>query len=353
MLYGMLAAVLFGINAPLSKLLLDGVDPIILAGLLYLGAGAAMGVVHGGQRALGVEGAEARLSREDVPWLAGAVLAGGVLGPILLLLGLQLSPAATVSLLLNFEVVATGVVAFMLFGEAVGKRSWTAIAAVTAGGALLSIDPADGWGVSLGSLLVIGACVAWGLDNNLTGRISLKDPKRIVMIKGLAAGGFSLLLGLALGRPLPALAGALWALGLGTVSYGASIVLYVQSLRRVGAARTGAVFGLAPFVGVGLSLLVFVQAPQWPFYGALPLMIVAAVLLARERHAHEHAHAELKHTHGHRHDDGHHQHLHGPGCEDARRHAHEHTHAQLTHSHPHRPDAHHRHGHERPPAAAR
>lgn len=348
--FGILAAILFGISAPLSKLLLDGVDPIVLAGLLYLGAGMSLGLLLLLSAALGRARREASLEKRDVPWLIGAIVSGGIAGPILLLLGLARTPAATTSLLLNFEVVATGFIAFTLFRESVGKLAWWAIAAVAIGGALLSLDPSGGWGISLGGLLVLGACVAWGFDNNFTSRISLKDPKRIVAIKGLAAGAFSVLLGLSLGRPFPALSPTLWALLLGTVSYGASIALFVQSLRRVGAARTGALFGMAPFIGVTLSLVVFRQVPQLTFFLALPLMILAAVLLAREKHEHDHIHTRLCHTHSHRHDDDHHQHPHENDDTDCQSHAHEHVHETLTHAHPHMPDPHHRHEHASGPS---
>ena len=348
MVYGILAALLFGISAPLSKLLLDGVDPIVLAGLLYLGAGGSLGLLLIATRLMGIRNTEARLERRDVPWLLGAIIAGGIAGPILLLLGLKLTPAATASLLLNFEVVATGALAFAMFRESVGRSAWIAIAAVAVGGAFLSIDPSGGWGVSVGALLVLGACVAWGFDNNFTGRISLKDPKRIVAIKGLAAGSFSFLLAIALGRPLPTLATTVYALLLGTVSYGASIALFVQSLRRVGAARTGALFGMAPFIGVALSLAMFRQLPEWTFFAALPLMIVAAFLLTRERHEHEHTHLKTTHLHSHRHDDDHHDHAHEGIEQSSDPHVHEHTHLETSHSHAHRPDPHHRHDHAKP-----
>lgn len=345
MLYGFLAAALFGISAPLAKLLLEGVDPIVLAGLLYLGAGIALGATMIFLSARGQSRREARLERRDVPWLAGAILTGGVIGPILLLLGLQQTPAATASLLLNFEVVATGLIAFTLFQESVGRTTWVAIAAVAVGGALLSLDLSLGWGISAEAILILCACLAWGLDNNFTGKISLKDPNRIVAIKGLAAGAFSLLLGLGLGRPFPALQRMLWALALGSVGYGASIALFVQSLRRVGAARTGALFGIAPFIGVALSLLIFRQLPQVTFFFALPLMILAAVLLAREKHEHEHLHTGETHTHSHKHADTHHAHEHAGNDPEIASHVHEHTHEKLSHSHSHNPDPHHRHEH--------
>ena len=345
MLYGFLAAILFGISAPLAKLLLEGVDPIVLAGLLYLGAGIALGLVLLLASVMGRSSREARLEKRDVPWLVGAILTGGVVGPILLLLGLQQTPAATTSLLLNFEVVATGLIAFALFKESVGRTTWVAIAAVAMGGALLSLDPSAGWGISAGAILILGACLAWGFDNNFTGKISLKDPKRIVAIKGFAAGAFSLLLGLSLGRPFPTLSRVLWALALGSVGYGASIALFVQSLRRVGAARTGALFGIAPFIGVALSLLIFRQLPQITFFFALPLMILAAVLLSREKHEHEHLHTGETHTHSHKHDDAHHEHEHIGHDSESASHVHEHTHEAVAHAHAHKPDPHHRHEH--------
>ena len=345
MKFGILAAVLFGLSAPLSKILLDGVDPIVLAGLLYVGAGGSLTLLILARRVIGAGEMEARLEKRDIPWLAGAVVSGGIAGPILLLLGLQRTPAATTSLLLNFEVVATGLVALAFFRESVGRRAWWAIAAVASAGVLLTLEPQAGWGMSAGALLVLGACLAWGIDNNLTTQISLKDPKRIVAIKGLMAGGFSLLLGVALGRPLPSFDRALYALALGTVSYGASIALFVQSLRRVGAARTGAVFGMAPFVGVALSLILFRELPKWTFFAALPLMVIAALLLTKEKHEHTHIHAGLTHTHSHRHDGLHHGHIHNEEQSGQNGHIHKHTHEGIAHTHPHKPDPHHRHEH--------
>ncbi len=345
MVYGIVAAVLFGVSAPLSKLLLEGIDPVLLAGLLYLGAGIAMGALLAGRKLLNSKEVEARIERRDIPWLAGATLAGGVLGPILLLLGLQLTHAATASLLLNLEVVATGWIAFVLFRESVGRRTWIAIAAVAVGGALLSIEISSGLAISPGALLIVGACFAWGFDNNLTGRISLKDPRRIVLIKGLSAGTFSFVLGIALGRSLPSIGQALYALALGAISYGASISLFVLSLRRVGAARTGVLFGLAPFAGVVLSLIIFQQIPAWPFYVALLLMALATIVLGRESHGHLHTHEAMLHTHPHRHDDTHHAHGHVANPDEKGVHVHEHAHNELEHAHEHKPDPHHRHTH--------
>lgn len=228
MICAIISALFFGVSAPLSKLLLASVDPIALAGLLYLGAGASLGVVAlvSGSRASLRR--EASLERQDVPWLAGAIAAGGVAAPILLLLGLSSTPAAAASLLLNFEVVATALLAYALFGEAVGRRTWIAVAAVSAGGALLSVDPSAGWGLSPGALLIVAACALWGLDN-LTRQISLRDPKLYTTVKGLVAGGFSLGLAAGLGRPLPSISAALAALAVGAACYGASSALRPRS----------------------------------------------------------------------------------------------------------------------------
>jgi drug/metabolite transporter (DMT)-like permease len=198
------AAILFGASAPLSKMLLEDIEPIILAGLLYLGSGLSAVLLKSIRLSSDKEvPVEANLSVHDIPWLAGAVIAGGILGPILLLLGLQSTPAATASLLLNLESVATVMIACFVFGEAIGRRIWLAIVIITLAGTILSLDFTSEWGFSIGAIAVIGACFSWGLDNNFTRNVSAKDPLAIVAIKGLAAGSFSLVLGLILGNSLP------------------------------------------------------------------------------------------------------------------------------------------------------
>jgi drug/metabolite transporter (DMT)-like permease len=341
---GLIAALLFGLSAPLSKLLLADVDPVVLAGLLYLGAGSCLGILVGVLAALGRRNQETALEWRDTPWLAGAVVVGGVVAPLLLLFGLETTPAATASLLLTLETAATAGIAVALFREAIGRTTWLAIGLVTAGGLLLMLDPRGGWRFSPGCLLVVGACVMWGLDNNLTRHVSLRDPKTIVILKGVGAGTFSLLLAVALGRRLPSVGLALAALALGAASYGASIALFVRSLRKLGAARTGALFGTAPFLAAGVSLAIFREPPAVTAYAAVPLVLCAAWLLARERHEHSHAHADIVHAHRHTHD-AHHDHddAGDVGVEGA--HAHEHRHAELRHTHSHRPDPHHRHPH--------
>lgn len=343
---GLLAAALFGLSAPLSKLLLVDVDPIVLAGLLYLGAGACLGVLALALALTRRRGTEARLERADIPWLGGAILVGGVAAPLLLLFGLGTTPAATASLLLTLETAATAGLAALLFREAVGKSTWVAVGLVTVGGLLLSVDPRGTWGFSAGALLIVGACALWGLDNNLTRHISLRDPKSIVIFKGLGAGAFSLILALALGRSFPTPDHAVAALGLGAVSYGTSIALFVRSLRKLGAARTGALFGTAPFLAAAVSIAIFREPPALTTCLALPLILAASWLLARERHEHAHAHQDIVHSHRHVHDE-HHEHIHTDGTpsERAHAHAHEHRHATIEHDHAHRPDVHHRHPH--------
>ncbi len=346
MFQALLAAILFGASAPIAKLLLGQIDPVLLAGLLYLGSGLGVllfKVLLTQRQTTGA--AEASIQRADLPWLAGAVIAGGVMAPILLLFSLRVTTAATASLLLNFEGVTTAVIAVVVFREAIGRRALWAILCITAASILLSWEPGGDWGISLGALGILGACVLWGIDNNLTRNISAKDPLTIVLVKGLSAGSFSLILALLLGNALPEPAILLGALVLGSLSYGLSIVLFIRAMRGLGAARTSALFGTAPLAGVLLSLLLFQEAPSALFWGALPLMVVAALLLLSERHSHRHAHAALTHDHRHRHDDGHHEHDH-PGMVDrSLTHSHPHTHSPTTHEHPHLPDIHHRHVH--------
>jgi drug/metabolite transporter (DMT)-like permease len=348
----LLAAVLFGASAPLSKLLLGEIDPIPLAACLYLGSGIGSWLLFAIQRA-GSRGqqTEARLSRADLPWLVGAILAGGVGAPILLLLGLEQTPASTASLLLNFECVATTLIAVLAFKEAVDKRILWAVGVITLASILLSWTGGT-WGFSLGALGVLGACLLWGLDNNFTRQISAKNPLVIVGVKGLGAGVFSLVLSIILGKPLPAVGFLGLALLVGAVCYGVSIQLFILALRNLGAARTGALFGIAPFVGTILSLLILRETPQILFWAALPVMLLGAWLMLTENHLHQHAHEDLEHAHAHNHPDEHHKHTHPAGESLLNgKHAHTHSHTDWQHAHPHAPDLHHRHAHARKDAA--
>jgi drug/metabolite transporter (DMT)-like permease len=338
----LLAAVLFGLSTPLAKGLLAGTSPQLIAGLLYLGSGLGLGalwVLHEWRTRT-----EAPLTRRDAPWLAGAIAAGGVLGPLLLLTGLAQTPASSASLLLNLEGVFTALIAWFVFRENVDRRIALGMSVIVLGGVLLSWHGQLAWGSLIGPLAIVGATLAWGIDNNLTQRVSASDPVQITALKGLVAGSVNTGIALWAGSAWPAALHIAGALALGLVSYGVSLVLYVRALRDLGAARTGAYFALAPFIGAAVSLMLWREP-------LTPVLLAAAVLMAlglwlhlSERHEHWHVHEPVTHTHAHVHD-AHHQHAHSPGTPPGEPHTHEHTHAPLEHSHPHYPDIHHRHGH--------
>jgi len=347
-LKALLAAALFGISAPLSKTLLGEVAPIPLAGLLYLGSGLTAAVLLAFQRRTAPAG-EARLQRSDLPWLAGAVSAGGIAAPILLMFSLRSTPAATAALLLNFESVATTLIAGLIFHEAVGRKTGWAVGLITLASILLSWENNGQWGLAPGALGILAACTLWGLDNNFTRNISARNPLVIVAWKGLGAGTFSVILALVTGQAFPAPAVILRALLLGGVSYGLSIMLFILALRDLGAARTSALFSSAPFIGMILAFVLFRDPLAPTFLLALPVMLGGALLLIGEGHQHEHYHPRLVHEHRHRHDDGHHTHVHAAGEIPAHGwHSHPHIHEPQTHTHPHTPDLHHQHRHEVP-----
>lgn len=345
-LLALLAAVLFGISAPLSKLLLDDLDPILLAAFLYLGSGLGLLVLKFFQsrdRSSGT--AEAKISGSDLIWLMGATLAGGIIAPIILLYSLDTTPAATASLLLNFESVATTILAALIFREAVSRRAWWAIMVITAASILLSLNINSTWGMSLGALGILAACFFWGIDNNLTRNISSKDPLIIVTIKGLVAGSFSLLLALLLGFDIPSWSTVLKAVVLGSLSYGLSITLFIIALRGLGAARTSALFSTSLLSGLTLSFILFRESPDFIFLLAFFLMVIGTVFLVYEEHDHNHIHIYLFHDHAHNHEDSHHGHPHSKAEADSRSHSHSHEHPSGEHAHHHMPDIHHRHYH--------
>jgi len=343
-LQALLAAVLFGASAPLAKLLLGEIQPIMLAGLLYLGSAIGLGLLHlAASVKTKPEMAEASLKGKDYAWLLGAVLAGGIAAPILLLVSLQKTPASTASLLLNFEAVATASIAWLFFREAIGRRALAAILLITLAGIFLSLDTSGRWGFSLGALGILAACLFWGLDNNFTRNISSKDPVLITLIKGLAGGTFSILLALSLGNEFPSVGKLLAVLALGSLSYGASIVLFIRAMRGMGAARTSALFNISPLVGVILSILLLRDQPGWMFFATIPILAVGAVLLMTESHVHTHLHPVVTHEHAHTHSDGHHTHNHDDVVNGS--HSHLHEHEEITHAHIHLPDTHHRHAH--------
>lgn len=341
----LLAAILFGAGTPLSKLLLGTTAPLVLAGLLYLGAGLAATLVLAWLLPRGRVGSLRFQPREGLA-LAGSVLAGGVMAPVLMMGGLARSAAGTASLLLNLEAVATTLIAALVFHEAVGRRIWIAVTLVTAGAALLAWQPGQPQAMSLGLLAIVAACVLWGVDNNLTRLVSSKHPMAIVAVKGWVAGAFSLGVARAIDLDFPSLPISAGALALGSVSFGLSIALFIRALRDLGAARTGALFGTAPFIGALLSWSLLHERPTLAALGALPLLAVGAFLLLTESHQHGHYHPELVHAHRHTHDDGHHDHVHEPSeAWTDQAHTHVHRHAPRTHEHPHAPDLHHRHRH--------
>ncbi len=338
----LLSALLFGASTPVAKLLLGSVDPWMMASLLYLGAGIGLAALHLSRAALRLPAAEAPLRRADIPWLGLVILAGGIGGPLLLMSGLARTDATNASLLLNLEGLATMAIAWVAFRENVDRRLLVGAAAILAGALLLS------WhghaSLDLGALLVAGACLCWGLDNNLTRRLSSADPVQIAMLKGLVAGTVNLGLALAHGAVLPSVGLVLVAGIVGFLGYGVSLALFVLGLRHLGAARTGAYFSLAPFVGAALAVLILGEPVSARLLVAGVLMGLGLWLHLAERHEHDHAHEVMEHEHRHRHD-AHHHHDHPPGTKLDEPHTHEHVHARLAHRHPHYPDLHHRHGH--------
>jgi drug/metabolite transporter (DMT)-like permease len=343
--YALLAAALFGASTPFAKLLVGGMDPILLAGLLYLGSGCGLFAWRWvGTRGRRNGAAEAPLRRADLPWLAGAVLFGGVVAPVLLMTGLTLTPASTASLLLNLEGVLTALLAWFVFKENFDRRIALGMAAITAGGVLLSWEVGAGAGLPLGALAVAGACLAWAIDNNLTRKVSAGDPVQIAAIKGLVAGTVNVGIALARGAEVPGV-GTVAACGVvGLAGYGVSLTLFVLALRSLGTARTGAYFSVAPFVGAAISMLLLGDRPTVAFFVAAALMGLGVWLHLTERHSHEHDHEAMSHDHSHVHDE-HHQHAHGPDDPPGEPHSHPHDHPPMRHSHPHYPDIHHRHDH--------
>jgi drug/metabolite transporter (DMT)-like permease len=317
------------------------VAPLVLAGLLYLGSGVGL---LAWRLLRAPAGGTANLCKADLPWLAGAIVAGGIVGPALLMYGLTRTDAAAASLLLNLEAVFTAVMAWVVFRENVDRRVVLGMVAIVAGSVVLSWSEAPRAGSIAGPLLIAVACLAWAIDNNLTRRVSGGDAVMIAGVKGLVAGAANLTLGLAQGGALPS-AGVLAAAGMvGLFGYGVSLVLFVVALRHLGAARTGAYFSVAPFFGAALALLMLNESASMGFWFAALLMALGVWLHLTERHEHEHTHDQMRHTHSHVHDE-HHRHEHAFAWDGREPHAHEHRHAALRHSHPHYPDLHHRHGH--------
>ncbi|AUM00521.1 DMT family transporter [Ralstonia mannitolilytica] len=338
------AAVLFGAGTPLAKLLLEHAGPWLLAALLYLGSGLGLWLLRQVRQS-----PTTQLARGDWLWLAGAVATGGVAGPVLLMTGLTAMPASGAALLLNAEGVFTALLAWFVFKENFDRRIALGMIAIVAGAVVLSW-PAEGT-VEFASLwpalAVLGACLAWAIDNNLTRKVALSDASWIAMVKGLAAGATNLVVAVSLGAAWPGAAPVLGAALVGFFSYGTSLTLFVVALRHLGTARTGAYFSGAPFFGALMALALLHEPVTVALLLGGTLMAVGVALHLTERHVHEHMHEPLEHTHAHAHGAGdeHHMHEHGEPVPAGTRHSHQHRHHRITHAHPHFPDAHHQHLH--------
>lgn len=344
--FALISAALFGASTPLAKMIVGDVRPLMVAGLFYLGAGVGLAAyrLFASRAAI-----EAKLSRADMPWLVGAIVFGGMLAPALLMIGLAETSAGTASLLLTLEGVATALIALIIFREHVGWRNAGGFALIVAGSAMLAWRGDVATPTLLGPVLIVCACVAWGIDNNLTRQVASTDPLAITMWKGLIAGPVNIVLALAAGEGAPALSSALVVMVLGLAGIGASLVLFILAMRELGTARTGAYFGTAPFVGAVIAVPLFHEPVGGSLILAGLLIGGGVVIHLTENHAHDHLHEPMAHEHAHVHD-AHHQHEHAGTDPPDEPHAHRHIHARLVHSHAHTPDEHHRHTHEGPAA---
>ena len=342
----LLSAALFGASTPAAKALLGTIDPTVLAGLLYCGAGIGVAALRRFLRLARSDdvAAETSLTSADLPWLAGAIVAGGIVGPVLLMFGLSRTDATSASLLLTIEGVATALLAWFVFHENFDKRIALGMVCLVVGAVVLSWSGTPSLSGLIGPLAIVGACIAWGLDNNLTRKVSLADPLQIVELKGLIAGPVNLLLGLWSGGALPTATPLLIAGVVGFIGYGVSLALFVRALRDLGTARTGAYFSTAPFIGALAALLILREPITLQLIAAGLLMSFGVWLHLTEDHEHEHLHEAMEHSHLHTHD-AHHQHVHAPGDPPGEPHTHWHRHEPFRHKHPHMPDMHHVHRH--------
>jgi drug/metabolite transporter (DMT)-like permease len=342
--YAVLAAALFGMSAPFSKLLLSEVPPLMMSSLVYLGAGFGMLIVDFAKNMTRSKDIEARLEKKELPYIL-AMIALDITAPISLMLGLTMTTAANAALLSNFEIVATSVIALIAFKEAVGKRLWISIALITIASVILSTNDIRSLSFSAGSIFVLLSCVFWGLENNCTRKLSIKDPLQVVIIKGLGSGTGALIIAAYANELVWNVAFIVPALLLGFFAYGLSIFFYVTAQRSLGAARTSAYYAVAPFIGVLLSFFLFDEQITVTLVIASLIMIAGTYFAVAERHEHQHTHYVLEHEHRHSHSDGHHNHLHE---EDIKKeHSHLHIHEEVLHAHDHTPDTHHLHQHEK------
>ena len=341
----LLAALLFGASTPAAKIFLRSLSPLEAAGALYLGSGLGLAIWRSALRLRGdAVKREPSVGRSELGWLIGAIVSGGVVAPVLLMIGLASTPASSASLLLNLEGVLGALLAWFVFHENFDRRILLGMIAIVAGGVMLSCNPGGSVGLSWGALAIVGACFCWAVDNNLTRKVSAADPVQIAMLKGLSAGAVNFLLGLVISGKMAPVASLAGAGIVGFLSYGVSLTCFVLALRDLGTARTSAYFSTAPFIGVLFSLLLLHEVPLLLFWPALLLMIFGVWLHLTEHHSHDHFHEGLEHEHLHCHDE-HHSHDHLPTDPPGEPHSHRHRHQPLMHRHVHVPDIHHRHGH--------
>ncbi|MCB2290065.1 DMT family transporter [Clostridium sp. CS001] len=306
--FAILAAALYGISSPISKLLLKEIPPMLMASFLYLGAGSGISIIQFIKHTKYREKTEARLTKHELPYIIGMVLLD-IVAPIFLMYGLTITTAANASLLNNFEIVATSLIALLIFKESISKRLWGAISLITVSSIILSVEDLSSFSFSFGSIFVLIACICWGLENNCTRKLSLKDPLEIVVIKGFGSGIGSLLIALTLGEQTYNVPYIIAALLLGFFAYGLGISFYIYAQRDLGAAKTSAYYAIAPFIGVGLSLIIFREIPTFSFVIALVIMLIGTYFASTEKHNHIHTHEEYTHTHKHT-QDIHHIHAH-------------------------------------------
>lgn len=341
-IFAILAALLYGISSPISKLLLVEISPTLMAALLYLGAGIGMSCINLYNMMTKRNHLEARMTANEMPYVLGMIILD-ITAPIFLMLGLTKTTSSNASLLNNFEIVATTLIALFIFKETIGKRMWLAITLITLSSMILSLSELKSLSFSIGSIFILMACVSWGFENNCTRMLSLKDPLQIVVLKGFGSGLGSLIICIATQEFVFNWLYIFLALLLGFVAYGMSIFLYIKAQRELGAARTSAFYATAPFMGVIISWIILKEPITATFVAALIIMLVGTYFAVTENHMHSHLHIEECHEHKHSHKDAHHIHSHDDEIESE--HSHLHNHESMTHTHNHLPDLHHRHSH--------
>jgi drug/metabolite transporter (DMT)-like permease len=338
-----LSAALFGISPVLCKMMIGEMSPVLLAGLLYLGSGIGLQLLLFCQRRNSVREL-GQISLRSRFKLLGAVISGGVVAPLCLTYGIKYGTASEVTLLLNLETVATTAISWLIFKEYIGPRVWTGKILILTAASIIVFRMEGEPSLSLSGLLVVFACIFWGVDNNLTRDVEELPATVLAGIKGLGAGIFTTVAALLFfsGKASGLQIGG--ALTIGALSYGLSLVLFVEALRRIGSARTSTFFAIGPFIGTLLSVILLGERPPAPYWFAAALMLGGVILLYREKHRHLHSHESIMHHHRHFHDE-HHQHAH-EGMDVGEPHDHIHSHEPITHIHGHWPDIHHRHGHK-------